>query len=231
MPCVVGSPALLAGLCHTRTLERLTGRIEAAHLAGETAVVLFYGGQAAVLRFSDTVREGAAAAIAALHGMGVRPLVMLTGDNNVVAAAVGASLGLDEVRAELLPEHKMQAVTELVKRYGAVGMIGDGINDAPALARATVGIAMGSIGSDAAMQAADVVLLSDAIERLPWLIGVARRSRRVMGQNLCFAIGVIGVLVVCSMLGVVGLPLGVVGHEGSTLLVVGNGLRLLMAKE
>ena len=104
--------------------------------------------------------------------MGVRPLVMLTGDNRKVAAAVGASLGLDEVRAELLPEHKMNAVTELVKRYGAVGMIGDGINDAPALARATVGIAMGSIGSDAAMQAADVVLLSDAIERLPWLIGM-----------------------------------------------------------
>ena len=174
-------------------------------MSDETAVVLFYGGQAAVLRFSDTVRAGAAEAIAALHGMGVRPLVMLTGDNKKVAAAVGASLGLDEVRAELLPEQKMQAVTEWVKVHGAVGMIGDGINDAPALARATVGIAMGSIGSDAAMQAADVVLLSDAIERLPWLIGVARRSRRVMTQNLCFAIGVIGVLVVCSMVGVVPL--------------------------
>ncbi len=227
--CVIGSPALLTGLCQTRTLERLTQRIEAAHGAGETAVVLFYAGHAAVLRFSDTVREGAAQVIATLHGMGVRPLVMLTGDNKKVAAAVGASLGLDEVRAELLPENKLSAVTELVKLHGAVGMVGDGINDAPALARATVGIAMGSIGSDAAMQAADVVLLSDAIERLPWLIRTARRSRRVMAQSLVVARGVIGVLGVCSLAGVVNLSLGVVGHEGSTLLVVGNGLRLLVS--
>ena len=143
---------------------------------------------------------------------------------------MGGQLGLDEVRAQLLPE-QLGAVAELVQTHQAVGMIGDGINDAPALARATVGIAMGSIGSDAAMQAADVVFLSDAIDRLPWLIQTARRARRVMIQNLTFAIAVIIILIVSSLIGIVNLPLGVVGHEGSTLLVVLNGLRLLAAKD
>jgi Cd2+/Zn2+-exporting ATPase len=225
--CVIGAPALLAGLCPTRTVERLTERIAAAHAAGETAVVLFYAGRAAVLRFCDTLRPEAAAVARALHGLGVRPLVMLTGDHRRVAEAVAARVGLDEVRAELLPGDKLEAVTALVAAHGAVGMVGDGVNDAPALARATVGIAMGGIGSEAAMQAADVVLLSDAVGRLPWLIGTARRARRVMAQNLTFAIGVIVLLMACSLLGIVGLPLGVVGHEGSTLLVVLNGLRLL----
>jgi Cd2+/Zn2+-exporting ATPase len=228
-PCLIGSPALVQGLCQTRTIDRLKARIEAAHGAGETAVILFYAGHAAVLRFCDTIRPDAKKVIGELHGLRIRPLVMLTGDHRRVAEAVGAELGLDEVRAQLLPEDKLAQVTELVKAHAAVGMVGDGINDAPALARSTVGIAMGSIGSDAAMQAADVVLLSDAIERLPWLIRTARRSRRVMAQNLTFAIGVIAVLVVCSLIGTVGLPLGVVGHEGSTLLVVLNGLRLLLA--
>jgi Cd2+/Zn2+-exporting ATPase len=227
--CVIGSPALLSGLCPTRTLTHLARRIDAAHAAGETAVVLFYRGHAAILRFSDTVRDASATTIAALHDLNIRPIVLLTGDHQQVAQAVGRHLQLDEVRAELLPEHKLGAVSDLVRKYGAVGMIGDGVNDAPALARATVGIAMGSIGSDAAMQAADVVLLSDAIERVPWLIRTARRARLVMAQNLAFAIGVIMVLVGCSLAGVVGLPLGVIGHEGSTLLVVANGLRLLRA--
>jgi Zn2+/Cd2+-exporting ATPase len=226
--CIIGSPALLQSLCHTRTVTLLTQRLTAAHAAGETAVVLFHAGNAAILRFCDTIRPEAPAVVAAFHKLGVRPLVMLTGDNHEVARAVGRQLGLDEVRAQLLPEQKLGAVAELVKTHGAVGMVGDGINDAPALARATVGIAMGGIGSDAAMQAADVVLLSDAVERLPWLVVTARRARRVMAQNLAFAITVILVLAVFSLFGMVKLPLGVIGHEGSTLLVVFNGLRLLL---
>ncbi|HVT82050.1 MAG TPA: cation-translocating P-type ATPase [Phycisphaerae bacterium] len=230
-PCVIGSPALVEGFCPTRTLEALGRRVNAAHAAGETAVVLFAGGHAAVMRFADTVRDAAPGVVRALHEQGMKPLIMLTGDHRKVAEAVGTRLGLDEVRAELLPEGKLHAVTELVQRHTHVGMIGDGINDAPALARSTVGIAMGSIGSDAAMQAADVVLLSDAIERLPWLIQTARKARRIMIQNLTFALGIIAILIGCSLLGIVGLPLGVVGHEGSTLLVVLNGLRLLLSGE
>ena len=230
-PAILGSPNLLSGLCHTLSVNRLCERVSQVEGEGETAVVIYYGGLAGILRFQDTVRADARATVDRLHALNVRPLVMLTGDNRQTAEGVAKSLGLDEVRAELLPQDKLKEVEKLVAAHEVVGMVGDGINDAPALARATVGIAMGSIGSDAALEAADVVLLSDRIDRLPWLVETARRARVVMIQNLVFAISVIAVLVVCSFIGKVGLPLGVVGHEGSTVLVVFNGLRLLWAKE
>jgi len=225
-PAILGSPNLLHGLCHTLSVNRLCERVSQVEAQGETAVVIYYGGLAGILRFQDTVRPDAKATVDKLHALGVRPLVMLTGDNHRVAEGVAKSLGLDEVRAELLPQDKLTHVSELVKQYQYVGMVGDGINDAPALARATVGVAMGSIGSDAALQAADVVLLSDRIDRLPWLIQHARRARTVMRQNLAFAICVIITLAIFSLFGL-PMPLGVIGHEGSTLLVVLNGLRLL----
>ncbi len=228
---VMGSPGLLDGVCHTAVIQRLNRRVAQAEAHGETAVVLFHAGRAGLLRFRDTVRSESAATVKRLHELGIRPQVMLTGDNQAVAQAVTDELGLDGVHAELLPQDKLRIVTEMVREHHVVAMVGDGVNDAPALARATVGIAMGSIGSDAALEAADVVLLSNCIDRLPWLIQTARRARRVMRQNLTFALVVIGVLVICSLCGIVGLPLGVVGHEGSTLLVVGNGLRLLLRKD
>ncbi len=229
--CIIGSPNLLEGLCHTKQMELIIERIAAAESAGRTAVVMYYGGRAALLEFQDTLRADAKKTVDRLHALGVRPLVMLTGDAKKVAQAVSDSLGLDEVRAELLPQDKLTHVAELVEKYTVVGMVGDGINDAPALARSTVGIAMGSIGSEAAMQAADVVLLSDRIDRLPWLVHTARRARTVMIQNLAFAIAVIVVLVICTSIGAVNMTLGVIGHEGSTVLVVANGLRLLLTRD
>ena len=228
---ILGSPNLLHGLCHTLAVNRLCDRAAAAEKEGQTAVVIYYAGLAGLLRFQDTVRDDARKTIDRLHALGIKPLVMLTGDNRSVAQSVGGALGLDEIRSELLPQNKLDHVAELVKTHTVVGMVGDGINDAPALARATVGIAMGTIGSEAAMQAADVVLLSDRIDRLPWLIETARRARTVMKQNLAFAIGVIIVLVTCTSIGKVNMTLGVIGHEGSTVLVVFNGLRLLFAKK
>ena len=227
---ILGSPNLLTGLCHTLSVNRLCGRVQESEAAGQTAVVIYYGGIAGLLRFQDTLRPDAVKTVAELHALGVRPLVMLTGDNRRAAEAVAKQVGLDEVCAELLPEDKLHHVAALVEKHQVVAMVGDGINDAPALARATVGIAMGSIGSDAALQAADVVLLSDRIDRLPWLISTSRRARRVMRQNLTFAIGVIVVLGVSTLVHGVPLSLGVVGHEGSTVLVVFNGLRLLLNK-
>lgn len=228
---IIGSPKILEGLCHTKLMELTVERIGEVEHQGQTAVVMYYGGRAALLKFQDTLRPDAKATIDRLHALGIRPLVMLTGDNRAVAEAVGGptGLGLDEIRAELLPKDKLTQVADLVGKHTVVGMVGDGINDAPALARATVGIAMGTIGSEAAMQAADVVLLSDRIERLPWLIETARRARRVMVQNLAFSIAVILALVTFTSLGEVNMTLGVLGHEGSTVLVVFNGLRLLLA--
>ncbi len=197
--------------------------------AGQTAI--FVGdatGVRGVLAVADAVRPEAAAAVAALRRMGVRRTVMLTGDDPRVAAAVAAQVGIDEVRAGLLPEEKLVAVRELLAG-GSVAMVGDGVNDAPALATATVGVAMGAAGTDVALETADVVLMADDLSRLPAAVGLARRTRRTIRQNLAFSLGVIALLVASTLSVGIPLPLGVVGHEGSTVLVVLNGLRLLRA--
>jgi Cd2+/Zn2+-exporting ATPase len=151
---------------------------------------------------------------------------MLTGDHQEVAEAVAEHLGLDEVRAELMPEEKAQVVRSYAAE-AATAMVGDGVNDAPALASASVGIAMGAAGTDAAMETADVVLMGDALSRLPYAIALSRAARRVVIQSLGFALLVITALLAAVFLFGLRLAFGVVGHEGSTVLVVLNGLRLL----
>jgi Cd2+/Zn2+-exporting ATPase len=187
------------------------------------------------LAVADTLRENAAETVAKLRSLGVKRMAMLTGDNRTVAESIAKQVGLDpaDVYAELLPEDKVEIVKKLV-REGTVGMIGDGVNDAPALATAHIGIAMGAAGTDVALETADVVLMSDELNKLPFLIDLSRRAERIVRQNLIFAIGVMLTLVIFTILVpifvsgfVMPLPLGVVGHEGSTLIVVMNGLRLL----
>ena len=155
---------------------------------------------------------------------------MLTGDNQRAAQTIGHQAGVDEVYADLLPADKVRKVKDLEAQYGSVAVVGDGVNDAPALAAASVGIAMGAAGSDVALETADVVLMADDLMKIPYAIGLGRQATRVVKQNLSFALSVIAVLIVATLLGVVGLPLGVIGHEGSTVLVVLNGLRLLSFK-
>ena len=187
------------------------------------------------LAVADTLRENAAETVAKLRSLGVKRMAMLTGDNRTVAESIAKQVGLDpaDVYAELLPEDKVEIVKKLV-REGTVGMIGDGVNDAPALATAHIGIAMGAAGTDVALETADVVLMSDELNKLPFLIDLSRRAERIVRQNLIFAVGVMLTLVIFTILVpifvsgfVMPLPLGVVGHEGSTLIVVMNGLRLL----
>lgn len=175
----------------------------------------------------DQPRPEAPAAIAALKELGVRHLVMLTGDNRRVAEALGRELGLDEVRAELLPEEKALAVNELREQHGNVVMVGDGINDAPALAAADVGVAMGGAGSDVALETADIALMGDDLSRLPYAIALSRASRRMIVQNLVIALAVIALLVPSSLAGLATIGVAVVLHESSTLVVVLNALRLL----
>ncbi len=180
----------------------------------------------AVLAVADTLRPEVAQTIRKLHESGVKRTIMLTGDNARVANAIASQIGLDEVRADLLPDEKQQVIRELQKE-GRVAMIGDGVNDAPALATADIGISMGGAGSDVALETADVVLMSDDLGKLSGTIGLSRAMKRTIRVNLTFALSVIAVLAISTLLVGIPLPLGVVGHEGSTVIVVLNGLRLL----
>jgi Cd2+/Zn2+-exporting ATPase len=156
--------------------------------------------------------------------------VMLTGDNARIARAIAKQAGVDEFHADLLPEDKVRVIKKLKDEIGPVAMVGDGVNDAPALATATVGIAMGAAGTDVAMETADVVLMSDNLQNIVFALSLSKRARRVIYQNLSFALAVIIVLVTSALGFDLLLPLGVVGHEGSTVLVCLNGLRLLSFK-
>ena len=180
-----------------------------------------------VLAFSDTLRPGARAAIDRLRSLGVERVVMLTGDNEAVAKRIAEEAGIDEVRAGLLPEDKVNIVRQLREEVGPTAMVGDGINDAPALAAATVGIAMGAAGTDVALETADLVLMSDDLDRIAHALGLSTAARRTLITNLVFAIGIIVVMVAFILTVGLPLPLAVVGHEGSTVLVSLNGLRLL----
>lgn len=179
------------------------------------------------LGVADEARHGARQVLDQLRRLGLGPLVMLTGDNREVGEAIGREVGVDEVRAELLPEDKLTLIREMLERHGQVAMIGDGVNDAPALATATVGIAMGGAGTAVALETADVALMGDDLARLPFAVGLSRQARRVIRQNLVVSLGVIAVLVVATVSGISGIGPAVVVHEGSTLVVIANALRLL----
>jgi Cd2+/Zn2+-exporting ATPase len=152
---------------------------------------------------------------------------MLTGDNVTVARNIARQLDITEFRAELLPQTKLEAVQELVREHGVVAMVGDGVNDAPALANATVGIAMGGAGTDVALESADVALMADDLSKLPFAVSLGRATRAIIRQNLFASLGIIAVLLVLALSGLAGIGLAIVLHEGSTVLVVLNSLRLL----
>jgi len=195
---------------------------------GQTVMIVHAGGKwLGLLAVADTLRPEAAEIIADLKRLGIERVIMLTGDNERVAAAVAKRAGVDEYYAGLLPGDKVRILQKARARYGQIAMVGDGVNDAPALATADLGIAMGGAGTDVALETADVVLMADDLRHLPYAIGLARQARRTVWQNLAFALGVIVLLVATTFGAQLPLPLGVIGHEGSTVLVVLNGLRLL----
>ncbi len=194
---------------------------------GKTVSVILDGERiAGLVALQDVVRPQAAAAVRMLQAIGVK-VAMLTGDRSETAQVIGKQIGVDLIYSDLLPEEKVQHVKKLREEYGHVVMVGDGVNDAPALATATVGMGMGMSGSGTALEVADVVLMNDNIEEIAGTIKLARRARRIVKQNMVFAIAVIVLLMASNFLTGIALPFGVVGHEGSTILVILNALRLL----
>ena len=179
------------------------------------------------LVFTDMVRLGAAEMIDDLRSLGVEHIVILTSDNQRVAERIADEAGIEEVQAELLPEEKVATIEDLVDQHESVAMVGNGVNDAPALATATLGIAMGGAGSNVALDTADVVLMGDDLSKIPCVLGLGRKTRRTLTVNLAIAFGAIALMVGTILLRGIPLPLAVVGHEGSTVLVSLNGLRLL----
>ena len=225
----IGNPHFFEADGRRNGLADALDAVEQLEREGKTAVLVTGEGGVplGVLAFADTLRPGAAEVIRELRRLGVEEIVMLTGDNRHVAEQIAREAGVDTVYAELLPERKVEIVREIRARVGPVAMVGDGVNDAPALAAATVGVAMGAAGTDVALETADLVLMADDLDALTYAVALSRKARRTLIQNLTFAIGII-VVMVASILSVgLALPLAVVGHEGSTVLVSLNGLRLL----
>ncbi len=203
-------------------------RVESLEREGKTTMVVARGSTIlGIIALADTPRAEAQDTLARLRALGIRQMIMLTGDNERVAATMAKHIGLSDYRANLFPEDKVTAIHELNTQFGAVAMVGDGVNDAPALANATVGIAMGGAGTDVALESADIALMGDDLSKLPFAVGLSRATRAVIRQNLAIALGVIGVLIIASVSGFVSLGIAILIHEGSTLAVVGNALRLL----
>ncbi|WP_243123602.1 cation-translocating P-type ATPase [Thermaerobacter sp. FW80] len=221
----VGSPALFQQL-GARVPAELSDKIDELRDSGHT--VVFVGTDDEVkglLAIRDEIRPEAKDALQALREAGIEHFIMLTGDNQRTANAIARELGIDDVRAELKPDDKARIVKALAEEYGGVIMVGDGINDAPALAAATVGMAMGTAGTDAAIEAADVALMADDLRKVAYAVRLGRRARAISRQNIIFSLAVLAILIPGALTGWLGVTLAVAAHEVSELLAVANGLR------
>ncbi|MDB5828481.1 MAG: 4-deoxy-4-formamido-L-arabinose-phospho-UDP deformylase, partial [Variovorax sp.] len=208
----------------------LAARLDAHEQQGRTVTLLAdEDGVIAIFAVADTIKESSRQAIAELKALGVTP-VMLTGDNTATARTIAAEAGIDESQGNLLPEDKLAEIKALQKRFGATAMTGDGINDAPALAQADIGFAMGAMGTDIAMEAADVVVMNDDLRRIPETIRLSRQTHAVLVQNISLALGIKAVFMVLALFGTATMWMAVFADMGATLLVVANGLRLMRAK-
>ena len=198
---------------------------------GQTVMIVSFKNEIiGLISVMDLPRETAANTLKQLKKIGIKYMVMLTGDHQNVGDAIAKQIGLTEAKGNLLPEDKVSEIKKLIKRYKKIAMVGDGVNDAPAMALSTVSVAMGAAGSDVALETADVALMSDKIENLPFLIGLSKQSKRTIKQNIWISLGVVVLLVPVTILGLTNIGLAVAFHEGSTIVVVLNALRLLRYK-
>lgn len=222
----IGKPALFTKYGPLPT--DIATAVASLQASGRTLMVVRSGDRfLGVIGVMDTPRSNARGVVAELHRLGVTKTIMLSGDNQRVAEIVAKDVGIQEVRGDLLPEDKVKVISELARASGGVAMVGDGVNDAPAMAKATVGIAMGAGGSDVALETADVALMADDLGALPFAVGLSRSARRIIRQNLWASLGMVVFLIPATVLGFAGIGIAVALHEGSTILVVANALRLL----
>lgn len=220
-----------------RLFEELTGenipevinlKMEELESEGHTSMIIHQDNEfLGIIAAMDIARPEATATLEALKKMGIKRMVMLTGDHQKVANAIAKNIGITDPIGSLLPEDKVNAIEKLKEEVGNVAMVGDGVNDAPAMARSTVGIAMGAAGSDVALETADIALMADKLDNLPFAIGLSRKAKQIIKQNLIISLGMVAILVPLTITGTIAIGPAVVGHEGSTVLVVLNALRLL----
>ena len=230
----------LVHIGNRRLFEELTGKpvpdeidikMMALESGGHTAMIVHQeDNYLGIIAAMDIARPEAVATLAALKKMGIKRMIMLTGDHQKVADAIARDLGITDPMGSLLPEDKVKAIEQLIAEEGRVAMVGDGVNDAPAMAKSTVGIAMGAAGSDVALETADIALMADKLDNLPFAIGLSRKAKSIIKQNLIISLGMVAVLVPLTIMGSIAIGPAVVFHEGSTLLVVLNALRLLRYK-
>ncbi|MGI8544727.1 MAG: HAD-IC family P-type ATPase, partial [Aridibacter sp.] len=210
--------------------EEVVARVEALQSEGKTSIVISnHGGVEGIIALTDEIKTESRATVAELRKLGVET-VMLTGDNHAPAEAVAKAVGIREVKAEMLPEHKADAIRELLEKYGATAMVGDGVNDAPALALSTVGVAMGAAGSDTAIEAASIAILNDRLELIPYLIRLGRKTISTIRINTAAAVLTKIVFVVLAIFGLSSLAMAIFADVGVTVLVILNSLRLLNFK-
>ena len=227
-PVLVGSLKLFQETAGHPVDQEVVQTVERLEASGKTTMTISRDGIfLGVLALADVPRPRVKEILARLRELGVKKLIMLTGDNQNVARQIAQQVGVTDVEAELMPEHKLETIQRLQREHGSVAMTGDGVNDAPALATATVGIAMGGAGTAVALETADIALMADDLGKLPFAVGLSRASRAIIQQNLAISLGVIVLLVITSVIGFMQLSWAVVFHEGSTILVVVNALRLL----
>ncbi len=227
----------LVHIGNRRLFEELTGKkvpkeidlkMSKLESGGHTAMIIHQDDNyLGIVSAMDIARPEAVSTLATLKKMGIKRMIMLTGDNQKVADAIAKNIGITDPMGSLLPEDKVKAIEQLKQQVGNVAMVGDGVNDAPAMARSTVGIAMGAAGSDVALETADIALMADKLDNLPFAIGLSRKAKQIIKQNLVISLGMVAILVPMTIMGTIAIGPAVVGHEGSTLLVVMNALRLL----
>ena len=228
----IGNLDLYEDLDEAKPSEEISNKVKELEGGGNTTMLIRRNKEyIGIIALMDTPREAAKETLKKLKEIGIKRMIMLTGDNQKVADAVAKEIGLTDAWGSLLPEEKVDAIKKLKEQESKVAMVGDGVNDAPAMANSTVGIAMGAAGSDVALETADIALMADKLETLPFAIGLSRKAKAIIKQNLWVSLGIVALLIPSTIMGWANIGIAVVIHEGSTLLVVFNALRLLAYKK